>query len=135
VSAEAAARALVQGLEALVAHTRAQGAALQAGELERYAELLERREQQLVALGISDEPGSSAAGMLANASELTRRAAARALTQIATLDAEQRAVLEAERRAVLEELPGLDAGRRAAAAYGAQGHERGPGAAYVDAAS
>jgi hypothetical protein len=135
VSAEAAARALVEGLEALAAHTREQGAALQAGDLEGYAALLERREQQLVALGISDEPGSSAAALLANASELTRRAAGRALARIAALDAEHRAALEVERRAVLEELPGLDAGRRAAAAYGAQGREHGPGAAYVDAAS
>ena len=103
--------------------------------VELLAALLERREQQLVALGILDEPGSSAAALLTQASELTQRAASRALARIAALDAEQRAALEAQRRAVLGELPGLDAGRRAAAAYGAQGREHGPGPAYVDAAS
>lgn len=116
---------------ALLALAEEQRAALEGGALDRIAQLLEQRDVLLRELGARIEArGAALAGEFARAPEATRQAVLRAFASVATIDAQSEAWVRLEMRGILDELPAMEAGRRAAAAY----RSRTP-AAYVDTAS
>lgn len=100
-----------------------QSAALAASDWDRFDAILDDREALLASPGL----GAALAATPAEARALVSAALAR----IEALDAQHQALLAREQLTVREALPGLNAGRRAAAAY------RGAPitTAYVDSAS
>ena len=107
----------------LLALTEEQAVAVQDGDWARFHALLEERQQVIATPGL-------ASGILGG-SDGERAQAMTALAHIERLDAEHREAIARERQSLMQELPGLEAGRRAAAAY----RERGVSSAYVDASS
>lgn len=107
----------------LLALTEEQSTAVSAGDWARFHALLEDRQQ------IMSTPGLAAHIVEGNPDE--RAQVMTVLARIERLDAEHREAIDRERSRLLQELPGLEAGRRAAAAY----RERGVSSAYVDASS
>ncbi len=122
---------LIGTARALLRMAHEQRAALEAGELDRFDRLLEERTALFERLGVDDSSRAARLGAeFAAAPEAARTAVLTALEDVARMDAEHEALITSERRGILSELPALDAGRRAAAAYRSSTH-----AAYVDTAS
>ncbi|MCC6237049.1 MAG: flagellar protein FliT [Dehalococcoidia bacterium] len=107
----------------LLALTEEQAVAVAAGDWPRFHALLDER--QLV---ISTP---ELATQIVSGGSDERDQAMTMLARIEELDGAHRDALERERSLLRQELPGLEAGRRAAAAY----RDRGVSSAYVDASS
>jgi hypothetical protein len=119
-----AASEMLGRLQSLLALAQAQGAALEAADGARFETLLDAREALLGDLTELEH------AVLASPPEAQARALA-LLAEIASIDGKNEATLAAQLGAVRAELPALDAGRRAAAAY----RPAVDPAAYVDKAS
>ena len=123
---------LLERVRALLELGREQALALQADDFERYDALLGRREALVAELGVGDEARErSLTAVVARAPEAARAALLGALEELAEIDLRSETVLASHVRVVLDELPQMEASRRAAVAY----HSARPPAAYVDASS
>ncbi len=114
---------VVDVLGRLLALTEEQSEAVSAGDWPRFHALLEERQHVMATPGL--------AARVVGGSGAERAQAMTLLARIEELDVAHRTAIEHERGLLLQELPGLDAGRRAAAAY----RDRGVSSAYVDASS
>lgn len=108
----------------VLALTEEQALAVEAGDWQRFHALLAQREQVMSVPDLANE-------ILGGTSEQRAQIMAM-LARIEWLDASHRDAILRERYAVLQELPGLEQGRRAAAAYRDSGITS---AAYVDTSS